>query len=176
VTHVTLVLTALSIQILKSVQRALTSDMAGHPCSAGNYRCFDNKPDTANMRHHMNRRHFSAIVSAIAIVPMPTFAAASSAASPYDRNRPITSLKKAKSGPPETNVGRSPSPALCVFRQAAANGAYSRTSRWCVTRSDQPSGAGSLLVARGVPRHDDGHPFRGMSVSSIFYIKHRIRS
>ena len=146
--------------------------MAGHPCSAGNYRCFDNKPDTANMRHHMKRRHFSAIVSAIAIVPMPTFAAASSAASPYDRNRPITSLKKAKSGPPETNVGRSPSPALCDFRQAAANGTYSRTSRWCVTRL-RSAGCGvishrvanSLLVSRGLPRHDDGHPYRGLSVS-----------
>ncbi len=68
----------------------------------------------------MKRRHFLATVSAIAIVAMPTFAAASSAASPYDRNRPITSIKKAKSGPPETNVGRSPSPALCEFRQAAA--------------------------------------------------------
>ena len=125
------------------------SRMAGHPCSAGNYRCFDNKPDTANMRHHMKRRHFLATVSAIAIVPMPTFAASSSAASPYDRNRPITSLKKAKSGPPETNVGRSPSPALCEFRQAAANGTYSRTSGRCITRL-RSAGCGVISHRVGV--------------------------
>ena len=32
-------------------------------------------------------------------------------------------------------------------------------------RSDQPSRGGSLLVSRGLPRHDEGHPFRGMSLS-----------
>lgn len=32
-------------------------------------------------------------------------------------------------------------------------------------RSDQPSGGGRVLVSLGLPRHDDGHPFRGMSVS-----------
>ena len=49
--------------------------MADHPCRAGRDRCFDNKPDFANMRHHMNRRHFLATVSATTILPMPTFAA-----------------------------------------------------------------------------------------------------